>query len=88
MGERVAVEIIDYIDMHHIKDSVVIHFIGHSMGGVILRAALPYLHHFKNQFGLYVSFSVPHLSYLKEISSSIQAGIWFLKKLRKSTSIS
>lgn len=39
--------------------------IGHSMGGIIIRAAIPYLAKFKGQFGLYMSFSTPHLSYLK-----------------------
>lgn len=57
------------------------------MGGIILRAALQYLDKYKLQFGVYMSFSTPHLSYLKETNLSVQTGMWLLKKFRKNSSL-
>jgi hypothetical protein len=52
--------------------------IGHSMGGLILRASLPYLQ--KYHFGVFISLSVPHLGYLNGTKASIGAGLWIIKK--------
>ncbi len=48
------------------------------MGGLILRASLPYLQ--KYNFGVFISLSVPHLGYLNGTKASIGAGLWIIKK--------
>lgn len=62
-------------------------FIGHSLGGLIIRAGLPYLEEFKDAMHLYMSFSSPHLGYMYNSSKIIDAGLWLLKKWKKSQSL-
>jgi hypothetical protein len=54
------------------------------MGGVIIRAALPYLEEYSHKMHLYMSLSTPHLGYMYKYSKLIDAGMWFLKKWRGS----
>lgn len=39
-------------------------FVGHSLGGLIIRASLPYLSKYKHTMYTYMSFSSPHLGYI------------------------
>jgi Putative serine esterase (DUF676)/Protein FAM135 len=64
-----------------------ISFIGFSIGGVLIRAALPYLIKYKDKMCNFISFSSPHIGTLASSSHLIDAGMWFLKKLKKSTSL-
>ena len=64
-----------------------ISFIGHSLGGLIIRAALPHLEEFKDKFYTYISLSSPHLGYMYNTNQLFNAGMWFLKKWRGSTSL-
>lgn len=59
-------------------------FIGFSLGGVIIRAALPFLDDFSEKMHTFISLSSPHLGFLYNGNKIIDAGIWFLKQLRKS----
>ena len=61
-----------------------ISFIGHSLGGVIIRAALPKLLDYRNKFHTFITFSSPHIGYKVNASSVIQAGIWVLQKFKNS----
>ena len=65
MGQRLATEVKFYVhnqcaDVNLNKVS----FIGHSLGGLIIRAALPYLAEFSDKFFTYISLSSPHLGYI------------------------
>lgn len=62
-------------------------FIGHSMGGMIIRAALPHLDKFKDKMFTYISLSTPHLGYIYNASKIISTGMWFLSKWKKSESL-
>lgn len=57
------------------------------MGGLIIRAALPHLEEFKEKFYTYISLSSPHLGYMYNTNRLFDAGMWFLKKWRKSVSL-
>lgn len=59
-------------------------FIGHSLGGIIIRASLKYLMAFKDKMHLYISLSSPHLGYMYNSNRIIDAGMWVLKKWSKS----
>lgn len=50
-------------------------FVGHSLGGLILRAALPYLETFEENFFTFLTFSSPHLGFLFSSSKMVNAGI-------------
>ena len=64
-----------------------ISFIGHSLGGLIIRAALPELSSIKDRLHIYVSFGTAHLGYLFTDSSLIKTGMWVLKSWRKAVSL-
>lgn len=85
MGLRLAKEVERYI-RDWCPDGQVdkISFIGHSLGGIIIRAALPYLQSLSNKFQFLITFSTPHLGYMYNSSALVDAGMWFIKKWRKS----
>lgn len=62
------------------EDTVILNFVGHSMGGVIARSSLKYLAKFKDQLGFYCSLSTPHLGYLNGVDNKIKAGLWVIRK--------
>lgn len=70
------------------KDSVIINFVGHSMGGIIARAGIKYLKEdYFNQFGFFCSLSSPHLGYLNGVGSMIKAGLWAILKFKSIPSL-
>jgi poly(3-hydroxyalkanoate) synthetase len=64
-------------------------FIGYSMGGLIVRAALPYLDKFKDKMHGFLSICSPHLGFMYSHKSSklFSTGMWVLKKFKKSVSL-
>ena len=88
MGNKLAIEVESYIKEWN--DGLIfkkISFIGHSIGGVIIRSALPHLEKFKDKFWMYISLSSPHLGYAFSESTLIKTGIWFLKRWKNSKSL-
>lgn len=82
---KLANEIQNYIGNYFELDEIKrISFIGHSLGGVIIRAAMQYLDQLKDKFYTYMSLSSPHLGYLYSPKFLVSAGMWFLKKWKKS----
>ena len=77
----------------HIQQSVVpvarLSFIGHSMGGIIVRAALthPLLRQHRTKLHTFCSLGSPHLGYLYTDNSLVDGGLWFLKKFKNSTAL-
>lgn len=57
------------------------------MGGIILRAALPYLEEYRNCLGTFMTFGSPHLGYLQGIKTMIKTGLWFIKSWNKTFSL-
>lgn len=62
-------------------------FVGHSLGGIIIREALKHLKSYSRYMHAFVSLGSPHLGYMYNSSSLIDAGMWFLKKWKKSESL-
>jgi hypothetical protein len=93
MGEKLANEVRSYINDLLAASSMQgprlgrLSFIGHSLGGLIIRAALPHLEEFSSKMHLYMSLSSPHLGYMYNSSKIIDAGIWILRKWKKSVSL-
>eukprot|EP01016_Furgasonia_blochmanni_P032969 TRINITY_DN3411_c0_g2_i1.p1 TRINITY_DN3411_c0_g2~~TRINITY_DN3411_c0_g2_i1.p1 ORF type:complete len:778 (-),score=192.07 TRINITY_DN3411_c0_g2_i1:19-2352(-) len=88
MGERLAAEVTNFIKEICPGNALGrISFIGHSLGGLIIRAALPNLEEFSGKMYTFLTLSSPHLGYLYHSSSIIDAGIWLLKRWKKSKSL-
>ena len=88
MGKKLATEVKSYIkEWNNGLIFKKISFIGHSIGGVIIRAALPNLEEFKDKFWLYLSLSSPHLGYVFSDSTLIKTGMWVLKRWKGSKSL-
>ena len=88
MGKKLADEVKAYIKEW--TEGLIfkkLSFIGHSIGGVIIRSALPHLEEFKNKFWMFISLSSPHLGYAFSESKIINAGMWVLKKWKGSKSL-
>lgn len=89
MGENLASEVSNYI-----KDNCPgpalgrLSFAGHSLGGMIIRAALPRLDEFSDKMYTYITFSTPHLGFLYNSSTIVDAGLWLLKRWKGSTALS
>lgn len=92
LGERLATEVASFLEekLGTGKRSVrrtapcKLSFVGHSIGGVIIRAALctevlkPYLQYLHT----FLSISAPHLGYLYSSNSLFNSGMWILKKFK------
>jgi len=86
MGERLAQEVKQYISSFcPLSCLAKVSFVGHSLGGLIIRAALPHLlADLKDKLCTYMSLSSPHMGYMYNSNKLFDAGMWFLKKWRKS----
>ena len=90
MGARLAHEVAALVTEHCADTIGRLSFVGHSLGGIIVRSALlhpvlspllPYCH-------TYLSFASPHLGYLYAESPFLSTGMWLLRKWNKSTCLS
>lgn len=61
-----------------------ISFVGHSLGGLIIRSALPHLVEYKDFMHGYLSLGSPHLGYMYNSGSLFNAGMWVLKRWKNS----
>jgi len=88
-GIRLAAEISKFIKRYYRDPNTLgkIIFIGHSLGGIVIRAALPLLEIYKSKMHTFITFSSPHLGCYYLNSSLIGAGLWFLQKWNKSESL-
>lgn len=85
MGRRLADEVLTFIDEWCPGNTLSkLSFIGHSLGGIIVRTALKHLDRVSNKLHSFISLSSPHLGYMHSVNKLIDAGIWVLKKWRKS----
>jgi predicted esterase len=78
LAENLAKEIDADIEFFDPKKIDKISFIGFSLGGIIIRAALPLISTYKEKFYGFVSLASPHLG-LKIKEKYIAAGLWFMK---------
>lgn len=91
MGSRLAEEVTAFVKKKMDRaarsggyKNIKLSFVGHSIGNVILRAALTEkkMEPFLKYLYTYVSVSGPHLGYLYSSNSLFNSGLWLLKKLK------
>jgi len=81
MGEKMAKDLMKYLDDKGVNFPLLeINFFGHSLGGLVIRAALPFLEKFKDVMNSLVTFGTPHLGMKYHNSKLLSAGMWILKK--------
>ena len=84
MGKKLAFEVEEYIDSLMKKDPRFklgrISFIGHSLGGLIIRAALQHLKFYKDKMHGLMTFATPHLGSIKHSNKMICSAMWVMKK--------
>lgn len=86
MGIRLAQEVVNYIcDWCPGTALGRLSFVAHSIGGLIVRAALPLLHEYSSKMYTFLTFSTAHIGYSHTNISLFKTGFWVLKKWRKST---
>lgn len=74
MGKNLSEEIKNYVATWSFTDKLVVSFIAHSLGGLIVRAALPYLDY---DFHTLMTLGSPHLGYVTNDRPLIKFGMWF-----------
>ncbi|XP_031830861.1 protein FAM135A isoform X3 [Nomia melanderi] len=88
MTDRLVDEILHHIETSGLNPTKV-SFIGHSLGTIIIRSALtrPQLRPLLPRLHTFLSLSGPHLGTLYNTSGLVNAGMWFMQKLKKSDSL-
>ncbi len=88
MGKSLISEIKNHIETYGINPAR-ISFIGHSLGNLIIRAAVSHqtFKPFKDQLYTYLSLSGPHLGTLYNTSGLVNMGLWLMQKWKRSGSL-
>ena len=85
MGQKLADEVHQYIRESCPGSQLGrLTFIGHSLGGLIIRASLPHLEKYKDKFHGYLTLCSPHLGYMYKSSKLFTTGMSFFKMWKKS----
>lgn len=80
MGRKLGKEVKGYVEEWCPEGKLnKLSFIAHSLGGLIVRAALPHLQEYSSKMHSFVSLSSPHLGYMYTASRLVDAGMWLLK---------
>lgn len=79
---------IDILIKHKLVDGInKLSFVCHSMGGLIIRAALPKLQQYKSKMHTVFTYGTPHLGCCKSKSFQVRIGMAFLRKFKRDKSI-
>ncbi|CAI2385814.1 unnamed protein product [Moneuplotes crassus] len=82
LGHELAKEVEDEIvNECQGYDKLKMSFIGHSMGGLVIRYALRHLRKYKDNLETLMTLGTPHCGYMHSKSSLISYGIWVLDKV-------
>ena len=79
MGKRLGVEISRFLKTHENRLKR-LSFIAFSLGGLVVRAALPYLAKYHGNFYSFLTLSTPHLGFIGSTSRLVEGGLWLLQK--------
>ncbi|CAG9314816.1 unnamed protein product [Blepharisma stoltei] len=86
-GKNLATEINQFLRVNNISLSrLKVSFLAHSLGGLIVRAALPHLAFLKNNMYCLITLSTPHLGLVASWSPLFEFGKWLIKKWQNSRS--
>ena len=82
MGVRLSMEILAFLSKHSSSFSIInrISFVSHSLGGLIVRAALQLMAEHREKFHLFITLSTPHLGVANKL---IEGGILLLRLFKR-----
>ncbi|KAM3137033.1 hypothetical protein pb186bvf_010946 [Paramecium bursaria] len=85
MGDKLSTEVINFITENCPENTLGrLSFVGHSLGGLIIRACLTKLDKYQDKMYTYISLSSPQLGYVYNANKIIDAGMWVLKQWKRS----
>jgi pimeloyl-ACP methyl ester carboxylesterase len=94
MAENLVAELNEYVEENipeliDTRTEGKVSFIGHSMGGLVVRRALEHrsLHYLRHRCHVYVSLATPHLGTQYSSSPLVSTGMWVLGQWGKSQSL-
>lgn len=61
-------------------------FVGHSLGGLVIRAALPYLKEYRFKMQTFMSLCTPHLGAISSGNPLVDIGMWYMKNFKSDQS--
>mmetsp|Transcript_18150 Transcript_18150/g.32499 ORF Transcript_18150/g.32499 Transcript_18150/m.32499 type:complete len:626 (-) Transcript_18150:869-2746(-) len=85
-GSQLATEVRNFMSLQATQPSK-ISFIGHSMGGLVIRAALLRLEEYSSKMNVLCTLNSPHLGFLMKPSALIGTGLWLFKVLKNTLSL-
>jgi len=86
LGAELAEEVQKYL-LRYEGEDIQINFVCHSMGGLIVRAALPKLIMYKERMNRFICFASPHLGNVYSKSKLVRLGMWGFRFWYKSESL-
>jgi predicted alpha/beta hydrolase family esterase len=87
LGQRLSHEVQRWIEEETKNIQFKLSFIGHSLGGIIIRTALPLLKRYQQNMNTFMTLASPHLGYLASQSTLVDTGFWMIRKWRKCRSL-
>lgn len=81
MGIKLAREVKSFLEYYDNSGKYQISFIGHSLGGLIIWSALPYLKKYKDQFHTLATINTPHLGSTSK-KFLVNTGMKFLTRFK------
>lgn len=81
LGQNLAKEILEFTKMLNVSTIEKLSFIGHSLGGLVIRASIPYLGNFQSKFWTLMTLASPHLGFTNHQSVVALAGFSLFKKI-------
>ena len=81
MGQALANEVQQFLGESDNESVTRINFIGYSLGGLIIRSALPLLMQHRAKFRSLVTIGTPHLGYLYQKGTLFNTGMMLVNKL-------
>lgn len=85
MGQNLATELKGYVRDWCAGPALGrLSFVAHSIGGLIVRSALPLLDEYQDKMYAFITLSTPHLGYKYSSNTLFSTGLWVVKKVRKS----
>jgi len=74
--------LLENVEKTYSLENIRISFMGFSMGGLIIRSAIPYLpYRYLKCFYNFISMSTPHLGCQYKANRLIDTGMWIIEKL-------
>jgi hypothetical protein len=82
-GYRLASEVLSFLNTYHLTDCLDrLSFIGYSMGGLVIRAAMPALRCLSGKMHVLLTISTPHLGFVDCSSKMLGAGMWLINQVK------